>query len=189
MLVGNSLLGVTDLAQLEVMHIDPSRVPQKQALFDVTSAGYGSTLDVHGTISKAIRLRQALASEVNNDDPQRSTRAKQGQLKRLRDLTAQLRDIADGVIAAGLRLGGKAGRALNEAYDNLRIAVNDAYPSHGTPTRAMLDSILDAGLTPTVETDYERWQPLHWAIELPDVFERVASTPSSATRPSSAEAS
>ena len=171
-LVGNSLLGVTDLAQLEAMHIDPSRVPQKQALFDVTSAGYGSTLDVHGTISKAIRLRQALASEVDNDDPQRSTRAKQGQLKRLRDLTAQLRDIADGVIAAGLRLGGKPGRALDEAYDNLRIAVNDAYPSHGTPTRAMLDSILDAGLTPTVETDYERWQPLHWAIELPDVFER-----------------
>ena len=171
-LVGNSLLGVTDLAQLEVMHIDPSRVPQKQALFDVTSAGYGSTLDVHGTISKAIRLRQALASEVNNDDPQRSTRAKQGQLKRLRDLTAQLSDIADGVIAAGLRLGGKPGRALNEAYDNLRIAVNDAYPSHGTPNRAMLDSILDAGLTPAVETDYERWQPLHWAIELPDVFER-----------------
>ncbi len=29
------------------------------------------------------------------------------------------RDVADGVIAAGLRLGGKPGKALNEAYENL----------------------------------------------------------------------
>jgi len=172
LLVGNSLLGVTDLAQLEALHIDPSRVPQKQALFDVTSAGYASTVDVRGTIAKAIRLREALASEVDDNDPQRSAKAKQGQLRRLRETTAQLRDIADGIIAAGLRLGGKPGKALDDAYDNLRVAVNDAYPSHGTPNRALLDTILAAGLTPTVETDYDRWQPLHWAVELPDVFER-----------------
>lgn len=172
LLVGNSLLGVTDLAQLEALHIDPSRVPQKQALFDVTSAGYASTVDVRGTIAKAIRLREALASEVDDNDPQRSAKAKQGQLRRLRETTAQLRDIADGIIAAGLRLGGKPGKALDEAYANLRVAVNDAYPSHGTPNRKFLDSMLAAGLTPTIEIEYERWQPLHWAIELPDVFDR-----------------
>lgn len=172
LLVGNSLLGVTDPAQLEALHIDPSRVPQKQALFDVTSAGYASAVDVRGTIAKAIRLREALASEVDDNDPQRSAKAKQGQLRRLHETTAQLRDIADAVIAAGLRLGGKPSKALDDAYANLRVAVNDAYPSHGEPNRAFLDSILEAGLTPTVETDYERWQPLHWAIELPDVFER-----------------
>lgn len=172
LLVGNSLLGVTDLAQLEALHIDPSRVPQKQALFDVTSAGYASTVDVRGTIGKAIRLREALASEVDDNDPQRSAKAKQGQLRRLHETTAQLRDIADGIIATGLRLGGKPGRALDEAYANLRVAVNDAYASHGTADRGFLDTILAEGLTPTVDTDYERWQPLHWAIELPDVFER-----------------
>ncbi len=172
LLVGNSLLGVTDLAQLEALHIDPSRVPQKQALFDVTSAGYASTVDVRGTIAKAIRLREALASEVDDNDPQRSAKAKQGQLRRLHETTAQLRDSADGIIAAGLRLGGKPGRALDEAYANLRVAVNDAYASHGTANRGFLDTVLAEGLAPTVDTDYERWQPLHWAIELPDVFER-----------------
>lgn len=172
LLVGNSLLGITDLAQLEALHIDPSRVPQKQALFDITSAGYASTVDVRGTIAKAIRLRQALASPVDESSPQQSTRAKERQLGRLRETTAQLRDIADGVIAAGLRVGGKPGKALDEAYANLRVAVTDAYPSHGEPNREFLDTILDAGLTPTVDTDYHRWQPLHWAIELPDVFER-----------------
>lgn len=171
MLVGNSLLGITDLAQLEALHIDPSRVPA-QPLFDVTSAGFGSTVDVRGTIAKAIRIRQALATEVDNDDPQRSAAAKQGQLRRLHETTAQLRDIADGVIAAGLRLGGKPGRALDEAFANLRIAVNDAYPTDGEPDRTMLDDILRAALIPTVQTDYERWQPLHWPVELPDVFER-----------------
>lgn len=172
LLVGNSLLGVTDLAQLEALHIDPSRVPQKQALFDVTSAGYASTVDVRGTIGKAIRLREALSSEVDDNDPQRSAKAKQGQLRRLHETTAQLRDIADGIIATGLRLGGKPGKALDEAHANLRVAVNDAYASHGTADRGFLDTILAEGLTPTVDTDYERWQPLHWAIELPDVFER-----------------
>ena len=36
----------------------------------------------------------------------------------------------------------------------------------------MLDGILTAGLTPTVETDYERWKPLHWILAVPDVMER-----------------
>ena len=34
----------------------------------------------------------------------------------------------------------------------------------------MLDAIIDTGLTPTVPTDYERWQPNHWVIEAPDVI-------------------
>lgn len=170
LLVGNSLLGVTDLAQLEALHIDPTKILE-QPLFDVTSAGFGSAVDVRGAIDKAIRIRKTLASEVNDNDPQRSSAAKQSQLQRLHDVTAQLRDVADGVIAAGLRLGGKPGKALDAAYENLRIAVNDAYPSKGAPDRALLESIQSEGLTPTVETDYDRWQPLHWAIELPDVFE------------------
>ena len=36
----------------------------------------------------------------------------------------------------------------------------------------MLDSILKAGLTPTVDTDYDRWKPLHWILTVPDVMER-----------------
>jgi hypothetical protein len=54
--------------------------------------------------------------------PARSSAAKQRQLAELRHLQS-LRKIADGVIAAGLPLGGQPGRALDEAYDNLRLAV------------------------------------------------------------------
>jgi type I restriction-modification system DNA methylase subunit len=161
---GNSLLGLTDVRQLKARHIDPDAARIPPTLFDV---------DVDAVLDDAARLRRELASEVDEDDPQRSTAAKRRQLGDLKVATAQLTDIANAVVAAGLKLGGKPGRALNEAYENLRIALEDAYPADGSePDRAMLDDILSAGLTPQVETDYERWQPLHWVLAVPDVMER-----------------
>ncbi|SHJ43612.1 Methyltransferase domain-containing protein [Tessaracoccus bendigoensis DSM 12906] len=180
LLVGNSLLGVTDLAQLEALHVDASRAPASQALFDVTTAGFGTTLDVHGTIDQAIKLRRNLATEVDDTSPMQSARAKERQLERLHQTIARLRDVADGIIAAGLALdrnAGKPSKPLDEAYENLRVAVNDAYPSHGDADRSLLDSILRRGLSPTVATGYDRWQPLHWAVELPDVFEPTLGQP------------
>ena len=171
-LVGNSLLGITDLDQVRRLHIDPSRATNSPALFEVTSAAVGTNVDVDAVMARALRLRQELASEVNNDDPQRSAHTKAAQLVELRAVTAQVRDLADGVVAAGLRSGGKPGKALDEAYADLRVAATDAYPAEGEANRTMLDDILEAGLTPTVETDYQRWQPLHWPIALPDVFAR-----------------
>jgi hypothetical protein len=59
------------------------------------------------------------------------------------------------------------------AYENLRFAIGQAHPPQGTePSRAMLADVLQAGLTPTVPTDYQRWKPLHWIVLVPDVMER-----------------
>jgi hypothetical protein len=158
---GNSLLGLNNLKQLRHLHIDPPEHHQ-QAL---------SNLDIDGVIRQATEIRRELASEVREFDPQRSASAKSRQLGRLHELTAQLTAAANGVVAAGLRLGGKPGRALEEAYENLAEAVNSAIPSNAAaPDPSMLDSIVDAGLTPTVPTDYERWRPLHWVLEVPDVL-------------------
>src|SRR5262249_27842358 len=104
------------------------------------------------------------AAEVSENDPQRSANAKRRQLAQFHDVTARLNRLADGVIAAGLRLGGKPGRALNEAYEDLaEAAAHDG-------DRATLEAIVDRGLTPTVPTDYDRWKPLHWVLEVPDVL-------------------
>src|SRR5262249_27337962 len=130
-------------------------------------------VDVDGILSKATRLRRQLATEVDDRDPQRSAATKRRQWHDYQALTAQLADIADGVIAAGLKLGGRPGNALNAAYANLAIAIERAYPGDSAaPDRIMLDAIQAAGLTPTVTTDYERWKPLHWVVALPDVMER-----------------
>ena len=161
---GNALLGLTDVRQLKRQHIDPDAVGEwKQgSIFE---------LDVDGVLRQARRLRQQLATEVNDNDPQRSATTKRRQWKSYQDLTAQLVEVADAVIAAGLKLGGKPGRALNAAYENLSIAVDEAYDEQ-LPNRTMLDSILKDGLIPTVNSDYDRWKPLHWILAVPDVMER-----------------
>ncbi|WP_460743787.1 Eco57I restriction-modification methylase domain-containing protein [Mariniluteicoccus endophyticus] len=169
LLVGNSLLGITHLAQLRALHIDPGRAPDRH-LFDQTASGYESVVDIDGSVRKAIRIRQDLDSTIDNDDPMRSRAAKEDQWRRYNREIAKLRDVADGVVAAGLRLGGKPGTALDNAYAALRMAVNDAYDPEGAGDRTALDQILADGLTPGVTTDYERWQCLHWPIAFADVF-------------------
>ncbi|MGY4102487.1 Eco57I restriction-modification methylase domain-containing protein [Nocardia sp. R16R-3T] len=161
---GNSLLGLTDVRQLKARHVYPHQVAGQlhDSLFDI---------DVDGTLAAAAQLRRSLASEVDDRDPQRATTTKRRQWKDYQNLVGQLRTIADGVVAAGLIHGGKRGRALTAAYENLGVAVADAYPVNGeSGDTAMLTRILDEGLTPTVVTDYTRWKPLHWILAVPDVM-------------------
>ncbi|KOX35524.1 Type II restriction enzyme, methylase subunit [Streptomyces sp. NRRL F-4707] len=161
---GNALLGLTDANQLRSLHIDPAAAGNQFSIF---------ALDVDDILDQASRLRRQLATEVDDNDPQRSAATKRRQWRRYQELTAQLADVADGVIAAGLRWGGKPGRQLKAAYEDLRIAVEKAYPAGGEePDRTLLDGIQEAGLTPAVTTDYTRWKPLHWILAVPDVMER-----------------
>jgi hypothetical protein len=162
--LGNALLGLTSLEQLRKLHIDPRSVPADRRfdIFDV---------DIDTIIRKAIGLRERLATEIDDTDPARSMATKRRQLAELHQVTASLRQIADGVIAAGLPLGGKPGKALDSAYEDLRLAVKQAHqPSDsGKVAAGWLTGIVERGLAPTVPTDYERWQPLHWVLEAPDV--------------------
>jgi hypothetical protein len=161
---GNSLLGLTDVRQIKRQHIDPHAASPQQNLYEA---------DVDGVLRQARQLRQRLASEVDDNDPQRSTNTKRRQWHRYQEITAELTETADAVIATGLKLGGKPGNALNVAYENLGIALGNAHPADGSqPSRAMLDGILKDGLTPTVPTDYDRWKPLHWILAVPDVMDR-----------------
>ncbi|SEL36554.1 Eco57I restriction-modification methylase domain-containing protein [Rhodococcus maanshanensis] len=160
--LGNSLLGVTRLDQLRRLHVDPAKARSDETF-------HGQIIDVDAIIQRAIELRRHLLSEIDENDPARTSAAKRRQVGELHRVTADLRKIADGVVAAGLPLGGKPGRALDEAYENLRVAARAAYPDKGASDSTFLDTLVDVGLTPTVETDYERWEPLHWIIEAPDV--------------------
>lgn len=163
-LLGNSLLGITSLDQLRKLHIAPEQAGTWQ-LGSVTDT------DIDATIKTASEIRGQLAEEIDEFDLARNAKAKRRLLTEFNTKTAQLRRIADGIIAAGLREGGKPGKKLNEQYENLRIAVSKAHPLDGKPADSrFLDDILEAGLTPLVVTDYERWKPIHWVLELPDVM-------------------
>lgn len=158
---GNALLGVTHLEQLRHLHIYPKSEGMLQTLF----------VDVDTKIELAARLRQQLSSPVVEHDPMRSSRAKQRILEHARRETTDLRLIADGIVAAGLPLGGRARRPLDAAYSALSWAVQEAFPiGGGTGDLSKLKSFIEAGLTPSVDTDYDRWKPIHWVIETPEVI-------------------
>lgn len=160
--LGNSLLGITSLDQLRKLHIDPSRVPSGE-MFDIFD------VDIDAIIREAAELRRKLATEIDENDPARNSAAKRRQLCQLREVTADLQKIADGIIGAGLFLGGKQDKSLDDAYETLRIAIKAAYPDSGVSSSTELDTIIQHGLTPTVPTDYPRWQTNHWVIQAPDV--------------------
>ncbi|MDN5764997.1 MAG: N-6 DNA methylase [Humibacillus sp.] len=169
---GNSLLGLTSLSQLEALHINPPTKPLQTRFEFSGTHELVNRLDIDHKIAQAMRLRRDLASEIDERDPHRTAGAKRNKLEQLETLTRDLRKVADGVIAAGLALGGKPGRARDEAYESLRVAVGAANPRDPSAAdAAMLDAMIRNGLTPDADTDYERWQPLHWAIEVPDVME------------------
>jgi len=100
---GNSLLGLTRLKQLRDLHIDPPAHFQPRL----------SNVDIDGIVQRAVTLRRELANEVVEHDPQRSASAKRRQLARLHELTAQLRLVADGIVAAGLRRRSHGPRPLH----------------------------------------------------------------------------
>ena len=162
---GNSLLGLTDVKQLRGLHINPSarRIDNP-----------GFTVDVETPLQKAADIRAKLASPIADQaelDPQRSAKHKKALLAESKAVTDHLRTIADGIIAAGLKVGGKPGKALEEAYENLSFALLKASPTSAADADSrMLESIISSGLAPTVETDYPRWKPLHWIVEVPDVM-------------------
>ena len=55
-----------------------------------------------GVLRQAARLRRNLANEVNNADPQRSAHAKRRQWQRFQEVTTELTEVADAVVAPGL---------------------------------------------------------------------------------------
>jgi hypothetical protein len=162
---GNSLLGLTEVKQLRGLHINPSARRLQSP---------GFTVDIEAPLQKAADIRAKLATPIADQaerDPQRSAKHKKALLAESKIVTEHLRTVADGIVAAGLRLGGRPGSGLEAAYENLSLALLKAHPNSAAdadPT--MLENIIRSGLTPTVETDYTLWKPLHWVVELPDVM-------------------
>ena len=172
--VGNSLLGLTDLRQLRVQHIDPAAAAERR-LFELDRTGaYARALDVDAVVNRVVRRRRDLASEVDNADPARSTTTKQRLQRENEEDLEVLTRVADAVVAAGLdpEVEAKFGKRLNEAYGDLAVALGRAFPADGAGDDSMLEAVLERGLTPAVPTDYERWHCLHWPLAVPEVMER-----------------
>lgn len=170
--VGNSLLGITDLDQLEAQHIYPRAATNRAFEFD-RAGRYTKELDVGTILDDVSRRRRELASEVDAKDPARSTKTKQRLQRENEKSLATLNRVADAVVAVGLdpAIGAEPGKRLNQGYGDLIAALGRAFPEEGTGDSALLDATLERGLTPTVRTDYERWRCLHWPLAVPEVMD------------------
>ncbi|WP_217640614.1 Eco57I restriction-modification methylase domain-containing protein [Blastococcus tunisiensis] len=159
---GNSLLGLTSLEQLRHLHIAPETKKSKQL---------NAFVDAEAVLNEVTRIRHQLATTVDEDDPQRTRNGKRRLLGQSEQVSGKLRLIADGIVATALRLGGRPGAALEDAYTALEGALIKAFPADDSiGDTTVLDRIIEQGLTPTVPTDYARWEPVHWIIEAPDVL-------------------
>jgi hypothetical protein len=158
---GDALLGVTDVQQLKGVHIAPT-------LERLDNPGF--TAGVDRMLRDAVSLRQRLAQPIDELDPGRSLKTKRQLMNQLDETVGQLRDIGDAIIAAGLRLDGKSGKALDDAYESLSLALLRAYPPDGgAGDRLDLERIEESSLTPPAETGLPRRKPLHWTVEAPEV--------------------
>ena len=113
--VGNSLLGLTDLRQLRVQHIDPAAATERR-LFELDRTGaYARALDADAVVNRVVRRRRELASEVDDTDPARSTTTKQRLQRENEEDLEVLTRVADAVVAAGLdpAVGAKPGICLS----------------------------------------------------------------------------
>ena len=172
-LVGNSLLGVTDLKQIENLNLDGKSRTGNLFYLDDGGRMFARSRDFDEIMREARSLRARLAEDISENDPMRGAKHKARLMAEYDEKVGALREVADGLIAAGLNVGGKPGKKLGEELDKLSKAVARAFPGDASKANhTMLAELTDKGLTPMVKTDYEHWKCLHWPIEFPEVFEQ-----------------
>ena len=147
---GNSLLGLTDVRQLEALHIDPPTKPL-QALFDFSGDELVEHLDVDDRIQRAIRC--------GGGSPPRSTSATRSARRTPSGASARVPGAHRA--SCGRRRRRHRRRAARSAASRARRSTRrtrtcgspSAAPSRRrrrAATGRMLDAIIDEGLTPTV---------------------------------------
>jgi hypothetical protein len=162
--LGNSLLGLVSRHQLNQLHIFP------EATNNVVPKIY--QYDVETPLNTVVQIRKEIsASPVEEFDSHRSANHKNALLMEAHRITRDLSYLADAVIAVGLNNNGKPGARLDSAYAALAFNAEQAFGFSNKKVRDDLNQLVLQGLTPTVPTDYERWQPLHWILVVPDVME------------------
>jgi hypothetical protein len=168
---GDSLLGVTDLRQLRVAHLNP--IWPRQSTLDL---GFE---EIEAAVERALSLRRDLEAFVVRDIPDAERKA-----KLLADADAALDDarlLGDLVIGAALAERDDADPlAATAVARNARVMLDhSADTTDRALARTQLRDLADdwlverrraVGAVP--EVDWADRDPFHWALELPEVFAR-----------------
>ncbi len=165
---GDSLLGITDLAQLRGAHLDPKW--HRQASFEL---GFG---EIEAAVDRALRLRRELEAFVVRDIPDAERKAR---MLAEADLALQdARLLGDLIVGAALaQLDDCDPLGWAEVAANVRTMVDPAAPQSDrivarTQLRALADGWLVERRRAVGEVREVVWDgrnPFHWALEFPEV--------------------
>ncbi len=153
---GDSLLGLTSLAQLETLHLDPVEGRRIRPGFDLTAAWRRR---LHAAADERRRITARPTTEINDYD------VKAALLQAAVTQTEPLREVADAIVGAGLRAAGLAKGKRNDPFVRIEQGVW-AWEAgqEGALTRER--ELVQAGLP---EGKQAR-DPLHWPLAFPEVF-------------------
>jgi hypothetical protein len=162
---GDSLLGVTSLAQVRALHMDPARGPALKTKLRTEAVPIGQAVD------RALELRRELESFVVREI---------GDAKRKARLHAEASDaLADARLLADLTVGAALALGKTEAMENALVAHEDdiaivldekRIASEKEPARERLRDRAQIWMNQgRVDVSVDRCA-FHWPLELPEVF-------------------
>ncbi|QSB16686.1 SAM-dependent DNA methyltransferase [Natronosporangium hydrolyticum] len=161
--VGDSLLGITSLEQLEYLHLDPA---EGRRLHEDPDALFDATGDVRALAAEVAAQRAAIAALP---DDAASLPEKRRLLAEAEAKTEQARLYADLVVGAALATAGKGARAREQVA--LEAAEKAMSAAKGTPEgQAKARDAADTWLATDAPGEAFPRQPLHWPLVFPEVF-------------------
>ena len=149
---GDSLLGVTNLAQLEHLHLAP------------TAAATFDTVLREDELRQAADLRRRIVAHTVTTG--RDVTTKLGLLAKARRSTSQIEAVADALVGVGLRAGElRSASKIDIAFATLAMRVETTAPNWVDGLREQTAAIQIGRPDGVVPRD-----PLHWPIAFPEVF-------------------
>ena len=172
---GDSLVGITDLRQLRVGHIDPSW--PRQSSFDL------GIEEIERAIDQALDLRRELEAFVVRDV--RDAERKAGLLTRADHALTDARLLGDLVVGAALSQQPDADPLISSVSRDLADLLGGNAEVHLSLRRTAdewLASRRDPGVYSDGEIDPTPLHPIHWPLEFPEVhsqrgFDAIVGNP------------
>ncbi|MET8337646.1 Eco57I restriction-modification methylase domain-containing protein [Streptosporangium canum] len=162
LVAGDSLLGITSIEQLEVMHMDPEKGRKiHEDLFNWTAG-------VRSKVAELAERRRTIADIELGEDQLAGLGRKRARLGEIEAASAQLRLFADLTVGAALAYAGKGERGLKAGSEHAAKLANDVYRGYGELEARELRKEWLA--TKRVDGSFER-QPIHWPLVFSEVFE------------------
>lgn len=155
---GDSLLGVTDLRQIETLSMDPSKATAPLFLEEACRKA----------VARAREARERLEGFTVKDV--RDAEAKEGMLREAEEAIGTLRTLADLVV--GIASHQSLQLSISQLQGHAETILEGPGSAKAAGLLQDLRSLADAVLARSGPAQSEAWRPFHWALELPEVTRR-----------------